>query len=66
MDLISPPNTLAPRGDSTARASDTLAVLGLLLALLGPIFLGLGELIGLALCVLSVSRRRNTVRGTIM
>ena len=66
MDLISPPNTLAPRGDSTARASDTLSVLGLLLALLGPIFLGLGELIGLALCVLSVSRRRNTVRGTIM
>ena len=46
--------------------SDTLAKLGLIFAALGPIVIGIGEIIGLVLCVLSISRGRNTVRGTIM
>ena len=46
--------------------SDTLAKLGLVFAALGPFVIGIGEIIGLVLCILSISRGRNTVRGTIM
>ena len=48
------------------QTSDTLAKLGLIFAILGPILLGIGEFLGLILSLVSLSRRRNTARGNIM
>ncbi|MBR5624094.1 hypothetical protein IKW72_03710 [bacterium] len=55
-----------PYANFVVHTSDTLAKLGLIFSVLGPLLLGIGEIIGLVLCLLSISRRRNTVRGTIM
>lgn len=55
-----------PYANFVVQTSDTLAKLGLIFSVLGPLLLGVGEIIGLILCLVSVSRRRNTVKGTVM
>ncbi|MBO7542446.1 hypothetical protein J6T93_00850 [bacterium] len=64
--MAAPGTFVDPYAGFVVQASDTLAKLGLIFSILGPLVLGVGELIGLVLCVISISRRRNTVRGTIM
>ena len=64
--MAAPGTFVDPYAGFVVQASDTLAKLGLIFAILGPLILGVGELIGLVLCVISISRRRNTVKGTIM
>ena len=64
--VATPGTFVDPYSNFVVQTSDTLAKLGLIFSVLGPLILGIGEFIGLVLCVISISRRRNTVRGTVM
>ena len=64
--VATPGTFVDPYANFVVQTSDTLAKLGLIFAVLGPLILGIGEIIGLVLSVISISRRRNTVRGTVM
>lgn len=64
--VATPGTFVDPYANFVVQTSDTLAKLGLIFSVLGPLILGIGEFIGLVLCVISISRRRNTVRGTVM
>ncbi len=64
--VATPGTFVDPYSNFVVQTSDTLAKLGLIFAVLGPLILGIGEIIGLILSVISISRHRNTVRGTVM
>jgi len=64
--VATPGTFVDPYANFVVQTSDTLAKLGLIFAVLGPLILVIGEIIGLVLSVISISRRRNTVRGTVM